>query len=50
MVSVQAVVGLSEALLLLRARAYAAERTLIDIATDVVHRRLTFSPDRTHDE
>jgi len=50
MVSVQAAVGLSEALLLLRARAYATGRRLIDIATDVVERRLTFTPDRTHDE
>ncbi|MFF1822867.1 GAF and ANTAR domain-containing protein [Kribbella sp. NPDC058245] len=50
MISVQAAIGLNEALLLLRARAYATERPLIDVAADVVRRLLTFSPDRTHDE
>lgn len=50
MVSVQAAVGLVEALLLLRARAYATERPLLDIAADVVHRRLTFPPESDNDE
>jgi hypothetical protein len=50
MVSVQAAVGLTEALLLIRAHAYSAERSLFDIAGDVVHRRLNFSPDNEHDE
>jgi hypothetical protein len=50
MVSVQAAVGLTEALLLLRARAYATERPLHDIASDVVHRRLKFPPDSDNDE
>ncbi|TCO50317.1 GAF domain-containing protein [Kribbella antiqua] len=45
MVSVQAAVGLTEALLLIRAHAYATERSLFDIAKDVVHRRLNFSSD-----
>jgi hypothetical protein len=40
MVSAQAGIGVGEALLLLRARAYAAERALTDIAKDVVDRRL----------
>ena len=50
MVSVQAAVGLTEALLLLRARAYSTERPLLDIASDVVHRRLNFPPDSDNDE
>jgi hypothetical protein len=50
MVSVQAAVGLTEALLLIRAHAYAADRSLFDIAGDVVHRRLNFSSDDEHDE
>ncbi|MGW1345137.1 GAF and ANTAR domain-containing protein [Kribbella sp. NPDC002412] len=50
MISVQAAVGLTEALLLLRAHAYAAERPLIDIARDVVRRHLTFQPQGDHDE
>jgi hypothetical protein len=44
-VSVQACVAPTEALLLLRARAYASERPLLDVADDVTHRRLTFHPD-----
>ena len=43
MVSVQAGVSVAEALLLLRARAYADERPLMDIARDVVARRLRFA-------
>lgn len=50
MISVQAAVGLTEALLLLRARAYAAERPLLDVAKDVLNRRLTFYPEDDHDE
>lgn len=50
MISVQAGVGLTEALLLLRANAYAAERPLTEIAGEVVRRRLTFFPDEDHDE
>jgi len=44
MVSVQAEVSVVEGLLLLRARAYSAERPLIDEARDVVARRLRLSP------
>jgi hypothetical protein len=40
MISAQAGIGVGDALLLLRARAYAAERALTDIAKDVVERRL----------
>jgi AmiR/NasT family two-component response regulator len=50
MVSVQAGVGLTEALLLLQARAYAADRPLLELANEVVARRLTFRPDDDHDE
>ncbi|MFG1818235.1 GAF and ANTAR domain-containing protein [Kribbella sp. NPDC049174] len=45
MITVQATVGMTEALLLLRARAYADERPLLDLAKDVVARRLTFRPE-----
>jgi GAF domain len=45
MISVQAAVGLTEALLLLRARAYATERPLIDVANDVLDRHLVFQPE-----
>jgi hypothetical protein len=50
MTSVQAGVGLTEALLLLRARAYATERSLLDVATDVLDRRLSFYPEDEDDE
>ncbi len=40
MVMVQAQVGLQEAFLLLRARAYADNRSVLDVAIDVVGRRL----------
>ena len=40
MVMVQAQVGLHEALLLVRARAYADNRTVLDVANDIVGRRL----------
>lgn len=42
MIAVQAAVGLAEALLLLRARAFAVERPILDLARDVVGRRLRF--------
>jgi GAF domain len=50
MVSVQAVLGLAEALLLLRAHAYSTERPIIDVARDVVARILRFSPEDDHHE
>lgn len=43
MVSVQLGVSVEEALLMLRARAYASERPLKDVARDVVELRLRFS-------
>ncbi|KQP65476.1 GAF domain-containing protein [Nocardioides sp. Leaf285] len=42
MVSVQAVVSLHDALLLLRAHAYVADRSIIEVARDVVARRIDF--------
>ena len=48
MVSVQAAVGLTEALLLLRGRAFATGRLLIDVATDVVERKLHFDLEPVH--
>ncbi len=42
MVSVQAAVGLTEALLLMKARAFASERPLLAIARDVVTRLIRF--------
>ncbi|MEI8411395.1 MULTISPECIES: GAF and ANTAR domain-containing protein [unclassified Kribbella] len=45
MITVQAAVGLTEALLLLRARAYADDRSLLDLAKDVVARKVTFRPE-----
>jgi hypothetical protein len=49
MISVQAAVGLTEALLLLRARAYATDRPLIEVSKEVLDRRLTFPPEDDHD-
>jgi AmiR/NasT family two-component response regulator len=46
-VSVQAAVGLAEALVLLRARAYADERPLGDLARDVLTGTVSF---RNNDE
>ena len=46
MVSVQAGVSLAEALVLLRARAFAVERPVLDVARDVLARVVTFSPGR----
>ncbi|MEP6815342.1 MAG: hypothetical protein ABI873_07320 [Marmoricola sp.] len=48
LIAVQAAVGLTEALLLLRARAFASERTIMAVAADVVSRRLRFPPDDGH--
>ncbi|MGZ4614294.1 MAG: GAF and ANTAR domain-containing protein [Actinomycetes bacterium] len=50
MVSVQAMLGLAEALILLRAHAYAAERPILDVARDVVARILRFGPEDDHRE
>lgn len=50
MISVQAAVGLTEALLLLRAHAYASERSILAVAYDVLHRRLRIIPDIGHHE
>jgi GAF domain len=50
MVSVQAVLGLAEALLLLRAHAYSAERPILDVARDVLARILRFAPEDDHHE
>ncbi len=46
MISVQAAVGLTEALLLMRAHAFAVDRSILKIAMDVVNRRLRFDLDR----
>jgi hypothetical protein len=50
MVSVQAVLGLAEALMLLRAHAYSAERPILDVARDVIARVLRFNPEDDHHE
>jgi hypothetical protein len=50
MITVQAAVGLAEALLLLQAHAYSSERPLIEVAKDVVARRLRFRPEDDHHE
>lgn len=49
-ISVQASVGMNDALLLLRARAYSEERPLRELAVDVVARRVTFHPEDGHDQ
>ncbi len=49
MVSVQAGVTLADALLLLRARAYSEDRSIVAIATDVVTRTLRFDHTGAHD-
>jgi hypothetical protein len=48
-VTVQASVGMNEALLLLRARAYAEDRPLLALAKDVVTRLVTFHPEEDQD-
>lgn len=45
MIAVQALVGLSEALLLMRAHAFATSRAVQDVARDVLARRLRFEPE-----
>lgn len=50
MVAVQAAVGLTEALLLLRANAYATERRVLEVARDVLSRVLHFAPEDDHHE
>lgn len=42
MISVQAAVSLAEALILLRARAFADDRPILDVANDVISRTLSF--------
>jgi hypothetical protein len=49
-ISVEAAVGLSDALLLLRAHAYSADRSVLDVARDVMSNTLQFRPDSDHDE
>jgi len=48
--SVQASVGLAEALLLLRARAFASDRPLLQIARDVLAGRLRIQPEEGEDD
>ena len=48
MIAVQASVGLTEALLMLRAHAHASERSTLETARDVVARRLRFGPESDH--
>jgi AmiR/NasT family two-component response regulator len=50
MISVQAAVGLTDALLLLRAHAYSHERPLLAVAQDVVARIVAFAPEDDHRE
>ncbi|MGC4938146.1 GAF and ANTAR domain-containing protein [Kribbella sp. DT2] len=49
-ITVQASAGLNEALLLLRARAYAEGRPIHELAADVVARRVTFRAEDDHHE
>lgn len=48
--SVQASVGIAEALLLLRARAFSSERPLLQVARDVLGGRLRIHAEEGHDE
>jgi hypothetical protein len=48
MVSVQAGVGLGDALVLLRARAFASERAVVQLARDVLARVVILAPERDH--
>jgi len=50
MISVQSAVGLADALLLLRANAYATSRPTTEVADDVVRRRMRFVPEDDHHE
>ena len=49
MVSVQAGVGMAEALLLIRGRAFGSDRTSVAVARDVVAGRLNFGDKKDHD-
>ncbi len=49
MISAQAEVTLVEALLLLRARAFAADRSMLSLSQDIIARRLRFDPDLSAD-
>jgi len=49
-ITVQAGVGLTDALLLLRTHAFAAEQSILDVARDVVARRLRFDLDPNDNE
>lgn len=48
MIAVQAAVGLAEALLLLRAHAYASGRSILAVANDVLNRDLRLDPEQGH--
>lgn len=50
MISVQAGLGLAAALVLLRARSYAAERPILEVARQVIARTLRFDPEDDHHE
>ena len=45
MIAVEASVPLTQALVLLRARAFAAERPILDLARDVIARTVRFTKD-----
>ena len=49
-VSVQAALGLAEALLLLQAHAFVVDRSMLDVARDVIARVLKFAPEDDHRE
>lgn len=49
-ISVQATVGLAQALLLLRGHSFASERPILDVARDVIRRTLRFGPEDDHHE
>jgi len=49
MITVQAAVDVADALLLLQAHAFGSERPLLEVAKDVVARRLRFGPAGDHD-
>ena len=50
MITVQASTTLADALMLLQGRAYAAERSVVDMARAVVARQLRFAPEDDHHE
>jgi hypothetical protein len=50
MISVQATLGLADALVRMRAHAYAAERPILQVARDVIARDLHFRPEDDHHE